>query len=159
LNSFSAKLSTRNVPELDERDRSAFIMRHTLEKTPWEFPPEITADPEDFQYQTKFEYEMELHNVRKLDIWVPATAAWIRINPRGLYQMAVEERPMYTERDWIPTNWKGKKGWSKERWAFWIERFEAIGGIPELEEKSRELAREAASSMRRVEADGGVWCY
>jgi len=134
-------------------------MRHTLEKTPWEhLPPSLQSppvpdDPEDPLSDKELEYEREMHDVKKLNTWVPVAAVWIQINAQGLYEM---EGPMPDERDWISTNWKGERGWSKERYAYWRARFEAIGDIGELEETTRELAKEAARIMRDVEMERNV---
>jgi hypothetical protein len=152
-NLFSAKLSTYKIPQLDERHRAGFVMRHTLEKTPWDSPPlslQTPIDPNDSDYSilvAQREHELELHDIKRLDNWIPAASVWIQINAQGLYEM---EGPMNTEREWIVTNWKGKRGWSKERYGFWRERFEVIGDIGELEEKTRELAREAAKIMKSI---------
>ncbi|PYH88999.1 hypothetical protein BO71DRAFT_453735 [Aspergillus ellipticus CBS 707.79] len=41
----------------------------------------------------------------------------------------------------------GDQGWSKERWAFWKERFGWVAGVEVLEEKTRRIARDVVALM------------
>lgn len=88
--------------------------------------------------------------MKTLDATVPAAAAWIRINAKGVYEM---EGEMNGEYAYNPTNWKGKVGWSKERFRFWRDRFEAISGFKGIEGRTRRDAREAAEIMRKIDEE------
>jgi hypothetical protein len=153
VNVFSAKLSTYGVPELDERSRAANVLRDTLERTPWEVHhhPDIEEEEENMEEDEYEEYrrnELELRDVRTLNATVPAAAAWIKINGKGIYEM---DGPMETEYDWDKTNWTGKKGWSKERFHYWRERFEWISKVTALDKATRGEAKTAAELMKQIE--------
>lgn len=92
--------------------------------------------------------------VQKYDAYVPAAAAWIFGEGKKLY---------LTEMDLTPSDrnqgdpgrggdlWKGKAEYSKERWAFWKQRFEEISEKTDLREETRKIAREAAVTMSEAE--------
>jgi hypothetical protein len=46
----------------------------------------------------------------------------------------------------------GKKGFSKERYAFWRQRFEEISELEGFDSWSQESAKKAAEAMKQVEA-------
>lgn len=50
------------------------------------------------------------------------------------------------------TNWKGKTGWSKERFRFWRDRFQEISHMDLLDEITKEDAKEAAKTMREIDS-------
>ncbi|RAH48789.1 DUF3632 domain-containing protein [Aspergillus brunneoviolaceus CBS 621.78] len=53
--------------------------------------------------------------------------------------------------------WQGSEGWSKERWAFWKERFIWISTVTALDRKTRRIAKDVVELMGRVEqGDDGV---
>lgn len=58
---------------------------------------------------------------------------------------------MNDEYDFDATTWTGSRGWSKERFAYWRERFEWISKVTILEKKTKEDAREAAELMKKIE--------
>ncbi|KAK2595215.1 hypothetical protein QQS21_007068 [Conoideocrella luteorostrata] len=155
INAFCAKLSTRGVPVLDERQRAAWVFKETLERAPWEqfHHPDIDEmleeDPDDEVVAEDCEYELECRDVRVLEYWVPAAAVWMQIDARGIYKMEgkISEGD---EQGWYPTTWKGAPGWSKDRFSFWIERFEWISKVTALKRSTRKVAADAAESMKKV---------
>lgn len=89
----------------------------------------------------------------RLDVQIPAAATWIRIIGKGIYEM---EGEIGNEYDSFTTSWKGKKGWSKERFAFWRERFQELGETKGIRERTREVAMEAGRLMIEIEAGNRV---
>lgn len=154
MNAFCAKLSMHAIPKLNMTEAADWIIRHALEKTPWEVyhHPDI-EEQEDFMgedYPAWCDYELEKREIRSLDYWVPGAAVWFEFNAKGIYGL---EGPMAHEHDWNPTNWKGPKGWSKGRYSYWVERFEWISKVTALKKETKQLANKAAMAMRRVEGD------
>lgn len=155
MNAFCAKLSTHGVERLDQRQRAAWVFRHTLEKTPWEkfhhsdIDERLEKYPDDEVVRERCDAELEVRDIRSLNSWVPAAATWIKVIGRGLYEM---EGPMGDEYDWVTTNWKGAKGWSKERFAYWRERFEWISKATVLDRSTKNDAKEAAELMKAIES-------
>ncbi|KAG5917190.1 hypothetical protein E4U42_007358 [Claviceps africana] len=159
MNSFCAKISKLRIPELDERSRAAWVFKETLERAPWEqfhhpdIDEELDEDPDDEVVAENCAYELECRDVRVLEYWAPAAAVWMKIDARGIYEMEgkISEAD---EQDWNPTTWKGPKGWSKERFAYWMERFEWISKVTVLKRSTRKDAADAAECMKEVmEAD------
>ncbi|KAG5981692.1 hypothetical protein E4U55_002673 [Claviceps digitariae] len=155
MNIFCAKISLRRIPEMDERQRAAWVFKEALERAPWEqfHHPDIDElledDPDDEVVAEECAYELECRDVRVLDYWAPAAAAWMKIDARGIYEMRGKISDS-DEEDWDPTLWKGTKGWSKERFAFWLERFEWISKVTALQRSTKQDAADAAESMRKV---------
>ncbi|GAB0137779.1 hypothetical protein EsDP_00006032 [Epichloe bromicola] len=155
INAFCAKISTRGVPALDERSRAAWTFKETLERAPWEqfhhsdIDEQLDDDPDDEVVAAECAYELECRDVRVLEYWVPAAAAWVKYNARGIYEME-GKMSRADEEDWEPTTWKGKKGWSKERFAYWTERFEWISKVTALKRETRKEAANAAETMKKV---------
>lgn len=123
MNAFSAKLCSQGLPPGGEIQRGGKVLRTTLEK-PWS-PAEIKA----------------------LDGWVPAAHQWIKY---CAYELYVQDGDMGSE--W-PSKWKGKKGWSKERWAFWKQRFQWVTTLSPLKDSTREIAEWCVERMNGI--DGG----
>ena len=69
-----------------------------------------------------------------------------------LYEM---EGDLSGEYDWqdeeLNSKWTGGKGYSKERFAFWRERFEWITTVTALEKSTQRIARECAERMKEIE--------
>ena len=151
MNRFCAKVSKSGIEKLDERRRSGWVFRTTLERTPWEefHHPDIDERlqeyPDDEVVEEWANYQLDLRDVRNLNSWVPAAAAWIKINVDGIY--ALNGTEMDDERDWSPSNWKGDKGWSKVRFRFWRDRFIWISKVTALDKWPRKDAAEAAEVM------------
>ncbi|KAH9883822.1 hypothetical protein F4778DRAFT_788191 [Xylariomycetidae sp. FL2044] len=153
MNAFCAKLSAYGNPEPQVIQHADWIIRRTLEKTPWEVYHHTDLDEEQDFYKEEWpahrDYWLETREIRTLNYWVPGTAVWFKFNSKGIYDL---EGPMEHEYDWntVDCNWKGPKGWSKERFAYWVERFDWISKVTALELETRQLARESAQAMRQV---------
>lgn len=121
---FSAKLAATKVPQLNELSRGGYVLRTLLENTP--------------------------EDINELRGTVPAAAVWINLNGKTIYE---SKGKMEGEYDWITSEWKGEKGWSKERWTFWKERFATISTEEALDKETREIAKNAAELMGKIEAE------
>ncbi|GAB1195402.1 hypothetical protein APSETT444_004661 [Aspergillus pseudonomiae] len=99
----------------------------------------------DEEYNDKRDHFLEEIDIRTLNGWIPGAAQWIMLCGKEIYEM---EGSM--GREW-PTKWTGTEGWSKERWAFWRQRFEWASTVTALDRKTRQLAREMVDEMRRIE--------
>lgn len=124
INQFTAKLSATKVPQFNQLSRGGFVLRDTLEN--------VSIDS------------------KELDGLVPAAAVWIKIVGKEIYQ---SEGTMEGEYDYITSDWKGEKGWSKARWVFWRERFTTMGKSEALSETTRDVANEAAELMKKIEKE------
>ncbi|KAF2794083.1 hypothetical protein K505DRAFT_324988 [Melanomma pulvis-pyrius CBS 109.77] len=92
--------------------------------------------------------------IEKYNAYVPAAAVWVLVLRKDLYEL---------EKDMAPTNpnqgnparggelWKGKAEFSKERWALWKKRFGEIRKQEELDQETRDIAREAFEAMDQVD--------
>jgi Protein of unknown function (DUF3632) len=129
------------------RHKSALAIKKALERTPWD----DEEDPDKIEeYPPHRAHQLELRTIQTLNSTVPAAAVWFTINCKGLYEQKGGE--VGNEAPWNQTNWKGAKGWSKERFAYWRERFEWISNVPELDIETRKAAKEGAEAIRKVEA-------
>jgi hypothetical protein len=154
---FWAKLSAKGVPELDEIRKAGFTFRSTCEFAPWEKVhfPEIEEwyfpEHED-EWPGIRDRELERTSIRILNAKIPAAAQWIKHVGQRLYEM---EGELAGEGDWqndrFNVKWTGSKGWSKERFAFWRERFEWMTTITALEKSTQRIARECAGRMKEIE--------
>ncbi|KAF2017380.1 hypothetical protein BU24DRAFT_149609 [Aaosphaeria arxii CBS 175.79] len=85
---------------------------------------------------------------------VPAAAAWIFGAGHKLYQKEEDLTPKRPN-EGNPARggelWKGMAGFSKERWALWKSRFEEIGQMDNVDEYTRNIAKEAVSAMAESE--------
>lgn len=89
-------------------------------------------------------------DINELNGKVPAAAVWININGNDIYEA---KGHITGEYDYETSEWKGEKGWSKERWAFWKDRFAAISKEETLSLETREIAKKAAESMGKIEKE------
>ncbi|CZT25110.1 uncharacterized protein RCC_10839 [Ramularia collo-cygni] len=155
MNAFCAKLSRSRVPALDERSRSAWVIKEALEKTPWEqtshadLEEMLEDDPDDEVVAEEVAYEYEIRKITVLEYWIPAAAAWMKNDSRGIYEME-GKISIADDEGWYPSNWTGRRGWSKDRFAFWKDRFRTISDIEELSESTRREAVDAAECMEAV---------
>ncbi|KAH3939849.1 hypothetical protein HBI24_226770 [Parastagonospora nodorum] len=163
---FCAKLSTHHQvhPELDQIQRAGFTFRSTCEFAPWERThfPEIEEwydpddDPADFDWPARRDLELERVNIKMLNAKIPAAAQWLQHVGRRLYDM---QGNMTGEHDWqtavLNPKWTGAKGYSKERFVFWRERFEWMTKVTALEKETQKLAQECADKMKEIENGGG----
>ncbi|KAI9931377.1 hypothetical protein ASPWEDRAFT_169780 [Aspergillus wentii DTO 134E9] len=160
VNAFTAKLHNRGLPTSGRQlVRGGQILRRALERAQWEVyhHPDIDEDLEDFEDDEEEEYcqrrdrFMEEMDIRTLNANAPAAAQWIKYCGKEIYNM---EGSLGREVTIITTKWTGKPpGWSKERWAFWKERFEWIAGVTALDRKTRRIAKETAEEMSRIEQE------
>ncbi|KAF1950570.1 hypothetical protein CC80DRAFT_539604 [Byssothecium circinans] len=152
MNSFCAKLSLKRDPKVDRRWDSDWIFRTALEKTPWDNKDNSdlleNVDLELENQRAEYEYQLEQRDIKSLNFWIPGAAVWIKIDGKGIYEMAGK---MSREYDWDKTNWKGPKGWSKERFGYWRERFAWVSTVETLERRTKVDAREAANIMKDIE--------
>ncbi|PVI01373.1 hypothetical protein DM02DRAFT_641888 [Periconia macrospinosa] len=159
---FMAKLSSRghgqNCLPIDELVRSGFVFRSTCEFAPWEkvnFP-----DIDDFfdegddeeEWREYRDRELELHSIKILNIKVPAAYHWLKHEGDRIYRL---QGPMNGEYEWqneaLQVKWTGEQGYSKERFAFWRERFEWMTKVTALEHSTQRLAKECAELMQAIE--------
>jgi hypothetical protein len=158
---FCAKLSTHSdIAELDQIGRAGFAFRSTCEFAPWELThfPDIEDwydpedDPADFDWPARRDLELERVNIKMLNAKIPAAAKWLKHVGERLYQMQGE---MAMEHEWqnekLNVKWTGPKGYSKERFAFWRERFEWMTRVTALEKETQKMARECAERMKEIE--------
>jgi hypothetical protein len=157
VNAFCAKLSALGTPELDQRQRGFWVLEDALESTPWEKRDNSDIeqrrnpdDPDNIGYLTWRAQALHLRSVSVLDAKIPAAAAWIQYDCKGLYEMQ-GEKEFEVERARDGSLWKGPLGWSRERYSFWKERFLAVSTMEELERGTRDVAMQAAESMLRIE--------
>ncbi|KAG9185491.1 hypothetical protein G6011_08035 [Alternaria panax] len=130
MNFFFALVAAKHIQDLSMY--ALFALREALE-TPAIDDPMSTA-------------------AQKYDANVPAAAAWILGYGHDLFRM---------EKDLTPSDrkqgnpgrggelWKGKAEFSKERWAFWKERFAAIADMEGVAEQTKLDARDAMEGMER----------
>jgi hypothetical protein len=52
----------------------------------------------------------------------------------------------------LNSKWTGAKGYSKERFRSWRERFEWISTVTALEKETQRIARECARRMAEIES-------
>ncbi|KAH8646296.1 hypothetical protein BX600DRAFT_477460 [Xylariales sp. PMI_506] len=162
---FAAKLSTFGNEKLFLGTDASWVITHTLELAPWKFYnfPDIEDKEELFEedYPEWRDEELDKRGLKSLNYFVPGAAAWFKTNARGIYERegSMGNETQWEEEKWQWRNsiWTGAKGWSKERFSFWIQRWEWISTVTALERSTRNLAIEAAEIMKQVEkvaADG-----
>ncbi|KAI4855958.1 hypothetical protein E4T45_02591 [Aureobasidium sp. EXF-8846] len=135
--------------------------------------PFITHEWKSMQYKAlgclsqALEVEVLTHlQIRRAGLCIPAATAWLlhaapRIfefcKSRELYQGVVEQRPWIGGSDGGKCLWKGDDGFGIERWMFWKQRFEVIGGLRRRGFAGRVVddivrcSRLAVKTMARVE--------
>jgi hypothetical protein len=154
---FLAKLSSRGVPKYDQIGRAGFTLRSTCEFAPWEkvhFPKieEQYDEEEEEDWPETRDQDLELHRIRILDAKVPAAAQWIKLTGQRLYEMDGELEGEYEwQNEALNSKWTGGKGHSKERFAFWSERFEWITTVTALEKSTQRIAMECAERVKEIE--------
>ncbi|KAE8312646.1 hypothetical protein BDV41DRAFT_588900 [Aspergillus transmontanensis] len=102
---------------------------------------------EDWLYNKLRDEELEVIDIRTLDGFVPAAAVWIEYCGKEIH-----DKGGYIDQE-IPAwdKWTGLVGWSKERWAFWKERFEWISTVTALDRQTRKIATKLVEPMTRIE--------
>jgi hypothetical protein len=149
FNAFLAKANaSRRVPEF--KLYAIWALRRALEDADWaDAPPQL--DPGyDAATRARLTY---LCTVSVLDGYVPPAAQWIFHAGRLIFHSNDE----YVEPGSDPARggklWTGKHGFSRERWAFWKERFGWVSACEELEPSTRDVARKAVEAMDEIERD------
>jgi hypothetical protein len=130
MNFFFAKVAEKHVHDLSMY--AIFALREALE-TPHVDDPMSTAN-------------------QKYDANVPAATAWILVYGHDLFRMEKDLTPS-DRKQGNPARggelWKGKSEFSKERWAFWKERFAKIATMEGVKEQTKIDARDAVEGMER----------
>lgn len=117
------------------------------------------------------EIETSTHpQIRRAGIHIPAASAWLLhaapqiwkfCNRKELYQGNLEQRSWLGGSDGGKCSWGGDEGFSVERWVFWKQRFEVVGGLGRRGFAGRVIddvvgwARRAGMAMREVEQGDG----
>ncbi|RAK77414.1 DUF3632 domain-containing protein [Aspergillus fijiensis CBS 313.89] len=136
-------------------NHGAWVLRRTLEHAPFEkfHHPHIEniiqdcdEDEEDF-YNMKRDEALEIIDVRALNGFVPAAAVWLEYCGKEIY----EKQGSLGREIRAYDKWQGSEGWSKERWAFWKERFIWISTVTALDRKTRRIAKDVVVLMGRIE--------
>ncbi|KAJ5581519.1 hypothetical protein N7535_000139 [Penicillium sp. DV-2018c] len=84
-----------------------------------------------------------------LEPWVPAAVAWISILGKEIYEWNEEFDGALGRGGPL---WRGKYGFSKERWQFWRERFEYLSSTELVSgDELKKSASEAVLIMQRIE--------
>jgi len=100
------------------------------------------------EHNTKI-WERSSETIRQLEINVPAASQWFLHGSRHLLQLCRNEEKSYFREE--SELWKGKPGFSKERWEFWKERLAKLVTVEELSEGTRDLARSSGVAMGKAE--------
>lgn len=97
------------------------------------------------------------HDAGALDDVVPAAAVWIIFAGRKLKFNDVGYPPSGNDEGSgrLPWSagplWRGKKGFSNERWAFWNEKFRAVSLDHGVKKETEEWAKRAWEAMKEVD--------
>ena len=88
-----------------------------------------------------------------LEAFIPAAVAWVSILGSEIFSWDREIPSGGTKGD--PGRrgplWDGQRGFCKERWNLWRQRFAELSSSSELSEELRELAAEGAAKMGEAE--------
>lgn len=131
LHAFCARLT---------RDGTCHFVRYAL----WALRPALEDEPDSRAkaYQTQGP---------ALDYYIPIAADWI--SQTGSVLFGCEEDS--SSGDQGGRLWKGKPGFSVERWAFWKKRFGEVAVFEQCGEETRKVARETAVLMGKIESETG----
>ncbi|KAI9793195.1 MAG: hypothetical protein M1816_000616 [Peltula sp. TS41687] len=83
-----------------------------------------------------------------LDCFVPVAAEWISIAGQALLDGGHKDYGGAGDGGRL---WKGKRGFSPERWQFWKERFGVISEHEQVSDETKQVAREAKDRMTKIE--------
>lgn len=154
---FIAKLSANSTvePPAYQFPRCLANLRNALESQPW------TVDLKGTEYEG---FRNEYSSVRTyLAVELPPAVQWILHAGQWIWQGSKGDWHWWEETalDWSefdtwdgfpwPREWKGHLGFSRERWAFWKERFTAITELAEIDDDTRQLAAQGFEAMQRFE--------
>ncbi len=87
------------------------------------------------------------------DVKVQAAAQWIFFAGPRLYQSEkiFEHEPLVLDPARGGPLFDGERGFTKERWVFWKQRFEALSTDPQLSDDARRVADEALNAMITID--------
>jgi hypothetical protein len=139
--------------------------------------PSITHEWKSMQYEAlrclsqALEVEDSTYpQIRRAGIYVPAATAWLHhaapqlwqyCKSKDLYKRPREERSWIGDSDGGKCLWSGDEGFGIERWMFWKQKFEVIGGLGRRGFAGRVVddivrcARQAVMTMEAVEQGDG----
>ncbi|KAF2712011.1 hypothetical protein K504DRAFT_372745 [Pleomassaria siparia CBS 279.74] len=92
--------------------------------------------------------------IEKYNSLVPAAATWVISLGKELYDLEKDMAPASPNHGNPAVGgelWKGKPEFSKGRWALWKKRFGEISKMEELNEETKEIAKEAVEAMEKAE--------
>ncbi len=90
--------------------------------------------------------------IPKLEMNIPAAAQWFLLAGKTILNQKIEKKEeVNCAWDKESQVWKGKRGYSRERWVFWRERWDVLGGIDGLSEETRDVCRKVTVAMGKVE--------
>ena len=152
-----AKLSARGH-ELgclthDEIMRAGPVLYMTCEFAPWEEVhfPDIEGyydeDDDEEDWKQWRDQQLELKSIRVLNVRIPAAYNWLKYEGARIYKLQGE---MDGDKYGLEGKWKGTKGYSKERFAFWGERFQWMTQVTALEKSTQRLAQECADMVQKI---------
>ncbi|MCJ1474494.1 hypothetical protein MMC13_003152 [Lambiella insularis] len=127
FSAFSARVATANIAALD---------------TIWGF------------FTIRDALEVRGQSSKLLSMDTCAAANWILYAGKAIYQT----KNSMVSSHWSIENaketalWKGEPGFSRQRWAFWKERFHAVEETAEATEEAQTMARKAVKAMNVIEA-------
>ncbi|CZR55821.1 uncharacterized protein PAC_05709 [Phialocephala subalpina] len=90
--------------------------------------------------------------VAELEMNAPAVAQWLLLAGKSIFNQKAEKCEN-ADCAWDRESelWKGKRGYSRERWIFWKERWVVLAGMDGLCEEMRETCRKVVVAMGKVE--------
>ncbi|KAG9195473.1 hypothetical protein G6011_00594 [Alternaria panax] len=95
--------------------------------------------------------------IQKYNATIPSAAAWIFAAGKQVYAREYDLTPKRAT-EGNPGRggplWEGRPEFSKKRWALWKKRFGELAGLEGLTDEVKEIARECAEAMDRI--DGGA---
>jgi hypothetical protein len=174
---FLAKASThrrlgRDGPTSSSTDRrdsdklvyAIWALRRALEDADWASDPPPPIDPQhDDETKARLAH---LASIRVLDGYVPAAAQWIFHAGRAIFCSTTAATRAATFNSGGEdadegeegaadggTLWQGGAGFTRDRWAFWKQRFAWVHTCQELDQSTRDVAHAAAATMERIEKE------
>ncbi|KAF2689368.1 hypothetical protein K458DRAFT_439719 [Lentithecium fluviatile CBS 122367] len=104
------------------------------------------------------EDDMAATMVQKIDAFVPAAAVWVIGAGKALYEQKEDNHPKHGKKATMledlkdhESMWPRSARFSRERWAFWKQRFGEIAAMETIGEETRKVANEAVRAMEKIE--------
>jgi len=85
----------------------------------------------------------------RLEIHLPVAALWVVTSTPYLYKLCVANA-CSDEEGRVSQTWKGKEGYSLDRWEFWKERFVALEGHQLATAEAKASAEAAIAKMDAI---------